>query len=330
MLFRSSFGREKERFKRYLLRKKTECFSFEGEPYEITISDVQLYPQGYAAVLANMELLKGEPSVVLADIGGWTLELMRLDNHIPNAATCRSLELGMIRCMDEVTEQVRRSAGLSLTAAQVEAVLKDEPVSYTHLDVYKRQEFEQAKTEKDKTIHILHFTDLSSIRPVYYDKTYHAIPEQGGEKAYELLRKAMKEENKIAIAKTVLSTKEKLLALIPTDDDIMVETMYFADEVKEAPKEIQQPEVSEQELNMAKMLIGSMEQEFNPAAYKDEYRQRLWEIINAKIQGKEIIAAPEEGQSNVINLMDALKASLEKQKQTPTKKPRSRKQAASE
>lgn len=140
----------------------------------------------------------------------------------------------------------------------------------------------------------------------------------------------MKEENKIAIAKTVLDTKEKLLALIPTDDDIMVETMYFADEVKEAPKEIQQPEVSEQELNMAKMLIGSMEQEFNPAAYKDEYRQRLWEIINAKIQGKEIIAAPEEGQSNVINLMDALKASLEKQKQTPTKKPRSRKQAASE
>jgi len=192
-------------------------------------------------------------------------------------------------------------------------------------------DFEQAKTEKDKTIHILHFTNLSNIRPVYYDKTYHAIPEQGGEKAYELLRKAMKEENKIAIAKTVLGTKEKLLALIPTDDDIMVETMYFADEVKEAPKEIPQPEVSEQELHMAKLLIGSMEQEFNPAAYKDEYRQRLWEIINAKIQGKEIIAAPEEGQSNVINLMDALKASLEKQKQTvQPKKSRNRKKAASE
>ena len=74
-------------------------------------------------------------------------------------------------------------------------------------------DFEQAKTEKDKTIHILHFTDLSNIQPVYYDKTYHAIPEQGGEKAYELLRKAMKEENKIAIAKTVLGTKEKLPAL---------------------------------------------------------------------------------------------------------------------
>ena len=87
-------------------------------------------------------------------------------------------------------------------------------------------------------LHILHFTDLSNIQPVYYDKTYHAIPEQGGEKAYELLRKAMKEENKIAIAKTVLGTKEKLLALIPTDDDIMIETMYFADEVKEAPQAI--------------------------------------------------------------------------------------------
>jgi len=125
----ASFGREKERFKQYLLRKKTEYFSFEGEPYEITISDVQLYPQGYAAILDNMELLKGEPSVVLADIGGWTMELMRLDNYIPNAATCRSLELGMIRCMDEILEQVRRSMGLSLTVAQVEAVLQDEPCS---------------------------------------------------------------------------------------------------------------------------------------------------------------------------------------------------------
>lgn len=193
-------------------------------------------------------------------------------------------------------------------------------------------DFEKAKTEKDRTIHILHFTDLSAIRPVFYDKTYHAIPEQGGEKAFELLRKAMKEEGKVAIAKTVLGTKEKLLALIATDDGIMIETMFFNDEVKEAPKKIAQPEVSEQELSMAKLLIGSMEKTFEPAAYKDEYRERLWEIINAKIQGKEIIAAPESTGGTVINLMDALKASIEKQKadaQTPKKTTR-RKKAASE
>ena len=75
-------------------------------------------------------------------------------------------------------------------------------------------DFEKAKSEKDKTIHILHFTDLQNIRPIYYDKTYHAVPEQGGDKAFELLRRAMKEENKVAVAKTVMGTKEKLLALI--------------------------------------------------------------------------------------------------------------------
>lgn len=85
------------------------------------------------------------------------------------------------------------------------------------------EDFEKAKSEKDKTIHILHFTDLNSIRPIYYDKTYHAVPEAGGDKAFELLRKAMKDENKVAIAKTVMGTKEKLLTLIPTDDGILIE-----------------------------------------------------------------------------------------------------------
>ena len=87
------------------------------------------------------------------------------------------------------------------------------------------EDFEKAKSEKDKTIHILHFTDLNSIRPIYYDKTYHAVPEAGGDKAFELLRKAMKDENKVAVAKTVMGTKEKLLTLIPTDDGILIETV---------------------------------------------------------------------------------------------------------
>lgn len=88
-------------------------------------------------------------------------------------------------------------------------------------------DFEKAKSEKDRTIHILHFTALQNIRPIYYDKTYHAVPEQGGDKAFELLRRAMKDENKVAVAKTVMGTKEKLLALIPTDDGILIETLFY-------------------------------------------------------------------------------------------------------
>lgn len=172
-------------------------------------------------------------------------------------------------------------------------------------------EFENAKTEKDKTIQIIHFTDLQDIRPIYFDKTYHAIPEQGGDKAFELLRKAMKDENKVAVAKTVMGTKEKLLALIPTDNGLLVETLFFADEVKEAPKEPAKSEVIDAELQMAKTLIGAMVKPFEPQLYKDEYRQKLWEIIQAKIAGKDIVAPAENVQVSVINIMEALKQSLD-------------------
>ncbi|MCI8602417.1 MAG: ParM/StbA family protein [Oscillospiraceae bacterium] len=120
----ANFGREKKAFRNYLLRSpQPVCFRYEGKPYRITIQDVRLFPQGYSAIAIHPELVRDEPSILLMDIGGWTVDLMRLDNAVPNAAFCRSLELGMIRCMDEVREQVRRDTGLSVTDAQAERVL---------------------------------------------------------------------------------------------------------------------------------------------------------------------------------------------------------------
>ena len=125
----TSFGRDKKSFRSYLYRDGSAIpFRYEGQDYTVTIQEVSLFPQGYAAVLTQTELLD-EPSVIVADIGGWTVDLMRLDNRIPNAATCRSLELGMIRCLDEIAEQVRRSLNLSLTGAQIENVLRGSPDS---------------------------------------------------------------------------------------------------------------------------------------------------------------------------------------------------------
>lgn len=171
-------------------------------------------------------------------------------------------------------------------------------------------DFEKAKSEKDRTIHIIHFTDLQDIRPIYYDKTYHAIPEQGGDKAFELLRRAMLDENKVALAKTVMGTKEKLLALIPTETGILIETLFFAEEVKEAPKEPAHLEIKDAELSMAKTLVNAMVQPFRPEQYKDEYKAKLWDVINRKIQGKEIVTPDEHIQINVIDIMEALKQSL--------------------
>ena len=126
----AGFGREKKFFREYLLRSSQPvCFKFEGVPYKITIEDVKLFPQGYSAIAIHPELIQNEPSVLLMDIGGWTVDLMRLDNGVPNASTCRSLELGIIRCIDETKEQVRRDVGLSVTDAQVERVLAGKPCS---------------------------------------------------------------------------------------------------------------------------------------------------------------------------------------------------------
>ena len=125
----TSFGRDKKAFRQYLLRDgKPIVFRYEGRPYRITIRDVQLFPQGYSAVIWQPELLE-QPSVIVADIGGWTVDLMGVDNQVPNAATCRSLELGVIRCLNEISEQLRRTLGLSLTNAQIESVLRGTPSS---------------------------------------------------------------------------------------------------------------------------------------------------------------------------------------------------------
>lgn len=177
--------------------------------------------------------------------------------------------------------------------------------------IVTEDDFEKIKTEKDRTVQIIHFTDLSSVRPIYFEKSYHVIPEKGGEKAFELLRRAMEEEGKVAIGKTVMGNKETLLCILPTAEGLLIETLFFDDEIREPPRELTRPTVKEDELSMAKTLIGAMDQPFAPQQYQDEYQERLKEMIAAKIAGQEVAAAAPEETANVIDLMEALKASLE-------------------
>ena len=126
----TSYGRDKPKFRSYLLRPSQPVqFRYEGVEYCITIADVQLFPQGFVALMAEPDLLTDEPSLLLMDIGGWTVDLMRIDNALPVAETVHSLELGMIRCIDEIRERVRQETGLSLTDAQIEQMLAGQPCS---------------------------------------------------------------------------------------------------------------------------------------------------------------------------------------------------------
>ena len=189
-----------------------------------------------------------------------------------------------------------------------------------HYVIVTDEEIEKIKTEKEKSVQILHFAQLNQISPVYYEKTYQAIPEPGGEKAFELLRQALMSEQKIAIGKTVFGTKDTLMAIIPREDGVLISTMYYQDDVKELQKSYTKPEVAEQELNMAKMLINSMATPFNPSEYSDEYQGKLRQLIESKISGREMISVKSEPQGNIVNLMDALKASIEQAKNQEERK----------
>jgi DNA end-binding protein Ku len=166
--------------------------------------------------------------------------------------------------------------------------------------------------ESSRAIDIQQFVDLEEIDPMLYKKSYYLIPEETGAKAYALLREAMNEENKVGIAKVSFRDKEHLAALRFSDDAFVLETMYWPDEIREA--EFGDVDVDlkvrANELEMAKSLIASLTAEWNPEEFTDEYREGLLAIVEAKIEGKEIEVVEAEPTAKVVDLMEALKASV--------------------
>lgn len=173
------------------------------------------------------------------------------------------------------------------------------------------EELEKIKTKKDKTIHIIQFAKMSEVNMIYYEKDYYAVPDTGAEKAYELLRQSMLSQKRVAIAKTVMGTNEKLLVLYPMKEGLIVKTLFYHDEIAAVPKTIPKMKLDENELNMAKMLIENMTKPFVASEFRDEYQARLREAIMKKIQGQEIVEVDSGAPSNVIDLMEALQKSLE-------------------
>lgn len=173
-------------------------------------------------------------------------------------------------------------------------------------------DFEKIKTDKDRAIQILKFVPAGSIPPYYFNRSYHVTSENGGQKPFELLRQAMLKENKVAIGKTVLGQKETIVAIMPDDKGMIAETLHFAEEIKDMPVETVRPVINKDELDMAEKLIESMSGDFDLTGIKNEYQEKLNKLIEAKISGQEIVQ-PEstEKPNNIINLMDALKASIE-------------------
>jgi DNA end-binding protein Ku len=196
-----------------------------------------------------------------------------------------------------------------------EHVVKGYEIAKDQYVVIEPEELEALDPKKTRTIDIQDFVELDQIDPVLYDNSYYLAPDKGAAKAYKLLLSAMEDAGKVAIARVVIRTKEYLAAIRPAGKSLMMSTMIFGDEVVDAGKIDELPasggKASAKEVQMARRLIDSLSVDFDPGRYRDEYRERVLDLIERKAAGEEIsVQAPEEEAGASPDLMAALEASL--------------------
>jgi DNA end-binding protein Ku len=185
---------------------------------------------------------------------------------------------------------------------------------------FEKEEMDRLNGEVSKEITILDFVDLKEIDPIYFQKTYYLSPGDTGANAYGLLLEALRQSEKIGIAKVSIRSKSSLCCIRVLERCLVMETIFYPDEVRsitQVPHLPEQVNVIEKELNMAKMLIEQLSTPFEPDKYTDTYRIALMEAIQHKIAGEDVQLAPEVKRTNVIDLMAALQASLEAVKAEP-------------
>ncbi len=181
---------------------------------------------------------------------------------------------------------------------------------------FENDELKALEEETSKVIELEEFVPLEKVDPVYFEKTYYLGPDKGGEKAYRLLADAMAESNRVGLAKYVMRGKEALVLIRAVQGGLMLHTMYYAGEVRDFDDidRGQTVKLKDGELDLAVRLIDELvSKEFHPGNYHDEYKARVLNLVEQKVEGKEVTALePQVRQSQVVDLMEALKASLEK------------------
>jgi DNA end-binding protein Ku len=184
--------------------------------------------------------------------------------------------------------------------------------------IMEPEDFEKVPVDTTRTIEITDFVPDEQIDPIYYQKTYYIEPDKIGGKPFALLREVLKDSKLVALAKVTLRQKEQLCTLRVYNDVIALETMFYADEIR-STEELDAPDskVTEKELEMARSLVQMLTGDFEPAKYKDNYREALMELIEAKAEGQEI-KRPEPVAGKITDLMEALRASVEAAKKERT------------
>jgi DNA end-binding protein Ku len=218
-------------------------------------------------------------------------------------------------------DKVRKDTGKHVDPDDVVRGFEIEKGRYVPIE---DEDLDRLDIELTHSIDILDFVDLEEIDPIYFRKAYYLLPQDGAEKPYRLLVRALEETEKVGIAKVVIRNKQHLAAVRPYEDVLLLETMYYSDEVRK-PERVDGSgtRVQKAEVEMAKSLVENLSDDFDPKKYDDTYRKELLGLIRAKAKGAELPEPAEEEEAEVVDLMAALRESVEE-----TKKGRKRKKVA--
>ncbi|WP_100397949.1 non-homologous end joining protein Ku [Bacillus sp. FJAT-44742] len=206
-----------------------------------------------------------------------------------------------------------------------EEVVKGYEITDGKFVVFEEKELKEIrKPNEEKAVEIVDFINIDEIDPVYFNRSYFMSPNDGGAKAYSLLRKSLKESGRVGLAKIIIRSKEQMAVIREYNNTLLMETIHFPDEVRnaeEVPNIPAEDNITKKELDTASLLIDQLTTTFEPGKYEDDYRKKLQELIEAKRAGKDVVTRTEkEEPSNVTDLMEALQRSVDKNKESKTKK----------
>src|SRR6266496_414774 len=197
-------------------------------------------------------------------------------------------------------DKVRKDTGEHVDPDDVVRGFEIEKGQYVPLE---DEDLDRLDIELTKTIEICDFVDLDEIDPIYFRKAYYLLPQEGGEKPYRLLVRALDETGKVGVAKVVIRNKQHLAALRAHDGVLVLETMYYADEVRTPESVNGRARLQKPEVEMAKSLVENLSGSFKPEKYDDTYRKELLDLIRAKAKGKKLPEPAEDEEAEVIDLM---------------------------
>lgn len=244
--------------------------------------------------------------------GAISFGLVTIPVRVYTATEEKGLRFNQLHAKDQGRVKYKRVCSIDGEEVPWEEITRGYEYEKDHYVVLSDEEVERG-VPSARTIDILKFVPADEIDPIYWKSPYYIVPEGPGAKAYALLRKALGDNGYVALAKVAFREKEHLATLRLRDDVFVLETMYWPDEIRPAAFEELEadPEVRPQELKMARSLIENMTDHFDPDEFHDTYRAKLEELVARKIQGEEIAVVEEAGTATVVDLMEALKASVE-------------------